>query len=83
MQALIDFDGWRKWKDFSSQQAAEKEAADSKKKDTQGLVKAKRKNRNSMGSVGGISGQGGSSTKLSQLGQLGDGVIGEGEAVVG
>ncbi|RAL64871.1 hypothetical protein DID88_001466 [Monilinia fructigena] len=49
MQALIDFDGWRKWKDFSSQQAAEKEAADLKKKDTQGLVKAKRKNRNSMG----------------------------------
>ncbi|QSZ37263.1 hypothetical protein DSL72_009357 [Monilinia vaccinii-corymbosi] len=81
MQALIDFDGWRKWKDFSSQQAAEKEAADLKKKDTQGVVKAKRKTRGSLGSVGGLAGQGGSSTKLSQLGLLGDGTVGEGEAV--
>lgn len=83
MQALIDFDGWRKWKDFSSQQAAEKEAADAKKKDAQGVVKAKKKNRNSMGSLGQLA-AGGSTTKLSQLGQLGDGVEGrEGEAVVG
>ena len=26
MQALIDFDGWRKWKDFSQTKAAEKAA---------------------------------------------------------
>lgn len=81
MQALIDFDGWRKWKDFSSQQAAEKESADAKKKDAQGVVKAKKKNRNSMGSLGGLGGQGGSSTKLSLLG-LGGGSL-EGEAVLG
>ena len=29
MQALIDFDGWRKWKDFSLK--ADEEAASSKK----------------------------------------------------
>ncbi|KAF7935590.1 hypothetical protein BELL_0947g00030 [Botrytis elliptica] len=81
MQALIDFDGWRKWKDFSSQQAAEKESADAKKKDAQSVVKAKKKNRNSMGSLGGLGGQGGSSSKLSLLGQGGGRV--EGEAVVG
>lgn len=81
MQALIDFDGWRKWKDFSSQQAAEKETADAKKKDAQSVVKAKKKNRNSMGSLGALGGQGGSSSKLSLLGQGGGRV--EGEAVVG
>ncbi|KAF7959674.1 hypothetical protein EAE96_001288 [Botrytis aclada] len=80
MQALIDFDGWRKWKDFSSQQAAEKESADAKKKDAQSVVKAKKKNRNSMGSLGGLGGQGGSSSKLNLLGQGGGRV--EGEAVV-
>lgn len=26
MQALIDFDGWRKWKDFSSQQSDDRAA---------------------------------------------------------
>ncbi|KAF7865381.1 hypothetical protein EAF04_006358 [Stromatinia cepivora] len=80
MQALIDFDGWRKWKDFSSQQAAEKDATDAKKKDAQGVVKAKKKNRNS-GSLSGLGGQGGSSTKLSLLGQGGGGV--DSEVVVG
>lgn len=29
MQALIDFDGWRKWKEAYSQQDAEREAAKS------------------------------------------------------
>ena len=45
MQALIDFDGWRKWKDFSSTQpdsAADKKSA---------LEKKKKKNRTSLGSV--------------------------------
>jgi osomolarity two-component system, response regulator SSK1 len=43
MQALIDFDGWRKWKDFS-QEAQENEA--SKKSAT---AKAKlKKNRSSL-----------------------------------
>lgn len=27
MQALIDFDGWRKWKDFSSQQVDDRAKA--------------------------------------------------------
>ena len=62
MQALIDFDGWRKWKDFSSQQALEKERESEKKKD--GLSKGKKKNRNSMGSLSGFAG---SNTKLPQL----------------
>jgi osomolarity two-component system response regulator SSK1 len=39
MQALIDFDGWRKWKDFS--QKAEEDAAAAK-------AKAVKKNRISM-----------------------------------
>lgn len=42
MQALIDFDGWRKWKDFSQMNE------ESEKKST-GL-KAKKKNRMSLGS---------------------------------
>lgn len=36
MQALIDFDGWRKWKDFSQQNAeieANKKAAKAKAKE--------------------------------------------------
>jgi osomolarity two-component system response regulator SSK1 len=49
MQALIDFDGWRKWKDFS-QQSAE---ADSAKKAA--LNKKKKKNRMSLGSNNGTS----------------------------
>ena len=43
MQALIDFDGWRKWKDFS-QQAQDEEA---KKTVTS---KIKKKNRSSLSS---------------------------------
>ena len=46
MQALIDFDGWRKWKDFS-QQAEETEA--SKKATEKAKAKAK-KNRASLSS---------------------------------
>lgn len=34
MQALIDFDGWRKWKDFSQQKTAEAEAGEDKKNST-------------------------------------------------
>ena len=47
MQALIDFDGWRKWKDFS-QKAAESEAA--KKAAAASKAKAK-KNRTSLTAV--------------------------------
>lgn len=41
MQALIDFDGWRQWKDFTQEEEAEKKAASAAK------AKAK-KNRLSM-----------------------------------
>lgn len=46
MQALIDFDGWRKWKDFS-QQAQGEEA--SKKAAAAAKIKTK-KNRTSLSS---------------------------------
>lgn len=52
MQALIDFDGWRKWKDFS-QNNAENESI--KKVPAPGKSKAK-KNRMSLGSNAGVSG---------------------------
>jgi osomolarity two-component system, response regulator SSK1 len=44
MQALIDFDGWRKWKHFS-QKAEEDDAA---KKAASTKLKANKKNRLSM-----------------------------------
>jgi len=44
MQALIDFDGWRKWKDFS--QATTDEGAEKKKI----AAKKKAKDRRSLGS---------------------------------
>lgn len=44
MQALIDFDGWRKWKDFS--QAGGAGADDEKKK----VAAKKKKDRRSLGS---------------------------------
>ncbi len=43
MQALIDFDGWRKWKDFSSSQQGKED----EKKTT---AKKKKGNRISVGS---------------------------------
>lgn len=48
MQALIDFDGWRKWKDFSQQGGAdtEKETKSAKLSATN----KKKKNRSSLGS---------------------------------
>jgi osomolarity two-component system response regulator SSK1 len=51
MQALIDFDGWRKWKDFS--QSTTNSAHDSEKegKGKSALEKKKKKNRASLGSV--------------------------------
>ncbi|KAM3087160.1 Two-component response regulator SSK1p, variant 2 [Clarireedia jacksonii] len=58
MQALIDFDGWRKWKDFSSQQPDSNSAsgaltaADMKKKESE--AKKKKKNRNSLSSLNGL-----------------------------
>lgn len=59
MQALIDFDGWRKWKDFSQNRPAEDggKAAPEGKKPL--LGNKKKKNRQSMGSQAG-----GSSTRL-------------------
>lgn len=48
MQALIDFDGWRKWKDFSEQ---------NQEADKKGAFKGKaKKNRMSLGSAGGLAG---------------------------
>lgn len=44
MQALIDFDGWRKWKDFSQSNGADEKE---KKKLEDG--KKKKKNRISLG----------------------------------
>lgn len=44
MQALIDFDGWRKWKDFS-QKAVEDDAKKT------AAAKAKAKKRQSIGSA--------------------------------
>ena len=53
MQALIDFDGWRKWKDFSAQ---DKVAADNEKdtasKSKDAAKKKKKANRASLGSGG-------------------------------
>lgn len=48
MQALIDFDGWRKWKDFSQQGNLDAE----KEKASKSLSAAKKKkaNRTSLGS---------------------------------
>jgi osomolarity two-component system response regulator SSK1 len=41
MQALIDFDGWRKWKDFSQQTNGDAdEATDKKKKKKRGRISA-------------------------------------------
>ena len=53
MQALIDFDGWRKWKDFSQATADEKDG----KKTLLGNSAAgkKKKNRASLGSNPGAS----------------------------
>lgn len=45
MQALIDFDGWRKWKDF-----AQEAPADSSKKAASAKAKSK-KNRLSLSST--------------------------------
>ncbi|PQE30210.1 response regulator receiver domain-containing protein [Rutstroemia sp. NJR-2017a WRK4] len=96
MQALIDFDGWRKWKDFSSQQpdnsssAAGLSAADMKKKELE--AKKKKKNRTSLSSLNGVvagagaglSGQGGTVRKIEE-GEEGEGKAeggGEGDAEV-
>jgi osomolarity two-component system response regulator SSK1 len=58
MQALIDFDGWRKWKDFSSNQPKDEE-----KEGKKALTNKKKKaNRVSVGSNGGV---GGSTSRLS------------------
>lgn len=42
MQALIDFDGWRKWKDFASQQV------DDRAKAAAALKAKSKKNRSSL-----------------------------------
>jgi osomolarity two-component system response regulator SSK1 len=48
MQALIDFDGWRKWKDFSQQNADSEKEGGAKSK---AALAKKKKNRTSLGSV--------------------------------
>lgn len=47
MQALIDFDGWRKWKDFSQLKE------DESKKAAAAAVKTKKNKRMSLGSNSG------------------------------
>lgn len=58
MQALIDFDGWRKWKDFSQNKPADGDTVGKEKKASLASNK-KKKNRQSIGSQGG-----GSTTRL-------------------
>lgn len=61
MQALIDFDGWRKWKDFSQQAADQDKEAKSAKL----AAKKKKKNRSSVGSnAGGASSASASTSRL-------------------
>jgi len=47
MQALIDFDGWRKWKDFSQQ--ADTEDKGGSKSAKLSAANKKKKNRSSLG----------------------------------
>ena len=66
MQALIDFDGWRKWKDFSQvQQVSIDELGGDKKK---GLAKKKKGNRMSVGSNSGLGGGLGKKSEVSLVG---------------
>jgi osomolarity two-component system response regulator SSK1 len=51
MQALIDFDGWRKWKDFSQQNNDSEKGGDGAAKGKLGGAAKKKKNRTSLGSV--------------------------------
>ena len=51
MQALIDFDGWRKWKDFSQQ--PDKSAESEKDAKSKAAAKKKKANRASLGSITG------------------------------
>ena len=59
MQALIDYDGWRQWKDFS-QESREEDTKDSKGKGSTGLAAGglgakKKKHRTSAGSSPNVS----------------------------
>ena len=49
MQALIDFDGWRKWKDFSANEGAQQDKKDTGKKKGLGLLGGSKKKRMSAG----------------------------------
>jgi osomolarity two-component system, response regulator SSK1 len=51
MQALIDFDGWRKWKDFSQSTTNATHDSEKEGKGKLALEKKKKKNRTSLGSV--------------------------------
>ena len=69
MQALIDFDGWKKWKDFSSQNTNENNASGG------GMTKSARR-------IGGNKRErqrtGGPSTPTQGTGLIGNGVNGNG-----
>ena len=58
MQALIDFDGWRRWKDFSSSQPKDEEKEGKK-------AATSKKKKGHRVSVGSNSGAGNSTTRLS------------------
>jgi osomolarity two-component system response regulator SSK1 len=70
MQALIDFDGWRKWKDFSQVQQLDGDEMGDKKK---GALAKKKKNRVSVGSNSGLGGGlgGAGLGKKSEVGMVG------------
>ncbi|KAH6718538.1 putative two-component response regulator SSK1p [Leptodontidium sp. MPI-SDFR-AT-0119] len=65
MQALIDFDGWRKWKDFSQQADKEEKGAKSAKLSA---ANKKKKNRSSLGAN-----PGGSTSRLAIQEELHEG----------
>ena len=57
MQALIDFDGWRKWKDFSANEGAEQDKKEPGKKKGLGLLGGSKKKRMSAGKeINGVNG---------------------------
>lgn len=69
MQALIDFDGWRKWKDFSQQADKEEKGAKSAKLSA---ANKKKKNRSSLGAN-----PGGSTSRLAIQEELHEGEEGK------
>lgn len=66
MQALIDFDGWRKWKDFSANEGAAEAKKEQGKKKGLGLLMGSKKKRLSAGkeTMNGVNGSGARSESI-------------------